>query len=136
MMAEQNPFINLYGDDPTEGRTDGTLISLDEDNSSPIQATVNASKEETKRIKMALRCEEGYTTNADTTIWFKGANADKWSVSLTENGTYSSTLIISEAIGSRNFVFWIAAHGMTGELPDVDTTTKVKVSTNIKKLVA
>jgi hypothetical protein len=136
MMADKHPFINLYGDNPTDGRTDGTLISLDEDTSSPIQATVNASKEETQKQKMALRCEEGYLTNADTTIWFKGANADKWSVSLTEDGTYASTLIITDAISDKNVTFWVAASGVTGELPDVDTTVKLKVRTNIKKLVA
>ena len=136
MAEKKNPFINLYGGEPTDGRNDGTIISLDDDTSSPIQATVNASKQETKKQKLALRCEEGYTTNADTTIWFKGANADKWSVSLTEDGTFASTLIITDAIGSKNVTFWVAAHGLTGELPDVDTTTKIKVSTNIKKLVA
>lgn len=136
MMADKNSFIRLYKDDPTDGRTDGTLISLDDDLSTPVQATVNASKEETAKQKLALRCESGYLTNADTTIWFKGANADKWSVSLTEDGTYSSTLIISDAIGDKNVTFWVAAHGVTGELPDVDTTVKIKVSTNIKKLAA
>ena len=134
-MAIKHPFINLYGDDPTDGRTDGTLISLDDDISSPIQASVNASKEETQKQKLALRCEEGYSTNADTTIWFKGANADKWSVSKTENGTYASTLIISDAIIDKNVTFWVAAHGVSGELPDIDLTSKIKVSTNIKKLV-
>ena len=133
-MENKNPFINLYMDDPTDGRNDGTLVSLDDDTSSPIQATVNASKEEVKKQKLALRCETGYSTNADTTIWFKGANADKWSVSMTENGTYSSTLIISDAIVDKNVTFWIAGHGVNGELPDVDLTTKIKVSTNIKKI--
>ena len=129
----KNPFINLYGDSPTDGRTDGTLISLDDDTSSPIDVTVNASKEETKKVKLALRCEEGYHTNGDTTLWFTGANADRWSLSLTENGTYSSTLIISDAIGDKNVIFWAAGHGVSGELPDIDTTSKLKVSTNIAK---
>lgn len=135
-MADKNSFIRMYKDDPTDGRTDGTLISLDDDLSTPVQATVNASKEETAKQKLALRCESGYITDADTTIWFKGANADKWSVSLTEDGTYSSTLIISDAIGDKNVTFWVAAHGVTGELPDIDTTVKIKMSTIIKKLSA
>lgn len=133
-MAVENMFINLYTDDPTENREDGTLVSLNDDTSSPLAVTVNSSKEERKKIKMALRCKSGYQTNGDTTIWFSGPNADKWSVCQTEDGTYSSTLVLSSIVGTTNVIFYVQAAATKGELPDIDTTTRILVNTTIERV--
>lgn len=134
MAASFNDFINLYFDNPTDGRTDGTKMSLGDDGSSPLSVIVNASKNERKVVKVALRCEAGYQTDGDTTIWFQGVNADKWSVCATEEGTYGSALIIDNIIEDTNYVFYISGVATKGELPDIDLTTKLKVSTTIKKV--
>lgn len=134
MAAQKNDYINLYFDNPTNGRTDGTLLSLGDDVSSPLSIIVNASKNERKVVKVALRCETGYKTDGDTTIWFQGVNADKWSVCATEEGSYGSALIIDNIIEDTNYIFYISGMATKGELPDLDLTTKIKVSTTIKKV--
>jgi hypothetical protein len=72
-----NAYINLYKDNPTSGGTDGTLVSLGDDLSSLISSTVNATEDETKKIKIALRCENGYKTTGPVTVLVDGDNADK-----------------------------------------------------------
>lgn len=134
-MAVKNDFINFYFDNPTVGRTDGTLMSLDDDGSSPLSVTVNASKNERKIVKCALRCEPGYMTDGDTTVWFRGANADKWSVCKTEDGAYGSALVIDELIEDGNFIFYISGLATKGELPDNDLTVRMMANTTIKKVL-
>lgn len=133
-MAVANDYINLYVDNPTAGRTDGTLMSLGDDGSSPLSVTVNASKNERKIIPVALRCQTGYKTDGDTTVWVRGANADKYSLCKTEDGSYGSALVIDELIDDTNYIFYLSVVGTNGELPDIDMTCKLMVNTTIKKL--
>lgn len=127
-----NSLINLYNGNPSDGLTDGLAVSLDDDISNLITGTVNASENQTVYIKAALRCESGYKTTGDTTIWFSGTNADKWAVSATENGIYNSTLVISDTIEDTNKTFWLAVSGQNGEIPAIDTGTKIRVSGSIE----
>lgn len=135
-MAVANDYINLYVDNPTAGRADGTLMSLGDDGSSPLSVTVNASKNERKIVKVALRCQPGYKTDGDTTVWVRGANAEKWSLCKTEDGTYGSALVIDELITDVNYIFYISGAATNGELPDIDLTCKLMVNTTIKKIAA
>lgn len=57
-------LINLYIGDPTPGGTDGTLVDL----TTPINAQLNAAKNEVKYIRAALRCADGFTVPSDSTI--------------------------------------------------------------------
>ena len=41
-----NPYMNLYMGNPTEGRTDGTIVSLDGSQNSPVTFTLDATEEE------------------------------------------------------------------------------------------
>jgi hypothetical protein len=122
-----NEFINLYKDNPTNGLADGTLVSLGDDLSSIIETTVNASESETKTIKLALRTENGFATTGATSIWFVGDNADKWSVGATEDGEFSDILTINDTIGTTNKVFYVKAAAQNGEVPQVDTSTTIRV---------
>jgi hypothetical protein len=130
-----NEFINLYKDNPTEGFNDGTLVSLGTDLSSLIEETVNASESETKKIKVALRCENGFNTTGDVSVWFVGDNADKWAVGATEDGEFSDVLTITDTIGNSNKVFYLSVTAQNGEVPSVDTSTKIRVKATIAATV-
>jgi len=123
-----NAYINLYKGSPTAGGTDGTLVSLDGVGTSPISFTLDATIDESAKQAVALRCESGYTTSGDTTVEASGTNASKWSFCATENGTYTSTLTISSAIGTTNTVFYVKASSVNTESPGTDTSVTVDVT--------
>lgn len=83
-----NEFCHLYMNNPTAGATDGTQVSEDHAFTAPISAVLNASNNESKVIKMAIRCASGFGTvgnvelkklywNGSTTAE-TGGNIDKW----------------------------------------------------------
>ena len=83
-----NDYFHLYMNNPTAGGTDGTQVSEDHAFTAPISAVLNASNNESKLIKLAIRCESGYETvgnvelkklywNGSTTAE-TGGNLDKW----------------------------------------------------------
>lgn len=53
-------YHHIYTNNPTAGKTDGTIVSENRLFTSPISVTLNASQNEEKIIKCAIRCEEGY----------------------------------------------------------------------------
>ena len=81
-------YYHLYMNNPTAGAADGTKVSEDHAFTAPISAVLNASNNESKLIKLAIRCESGYETvgnvelkklywNGNTT-GETGENLDKW----------------------------------------------------------
>ena len=54
-------YLSLYMDNPTQGQKDGTLVSENMIQTSPLSVTLNATENESKSIKVALRCEDGYS---------------------------------------------------------------------------
>ena len=81
-------YYHLYMNNPTAGAADGTKVSEDHAFTAPISAVLNASNNESKLIKLAIRCESGYETVGNVTIkklyWDgsttaeTGGNLDKW----------------------------------------------------------
>lgn len=81
-------YYHLYMNNPTAGAVDGTKVSEDHAFTAPISAVLNASNNESKLIKLAIRCESGYETVGNVTIkklyWDgsttaeTGGNLDKW----------------------------------------------------------
>lgn len=81
-------YYHLYMNNPTAGAADGTKVSEDHAFTAPISAVLNASNNESKLIKLAIRCESGYETVGNITIkklyWDgsttaeTGGNLDKW----------------------------------------------------------
>lgn len=81
-------YYHLYMNNPTAGAADGTKVSEDHAFTAPISAVLNASNNESKLIKLAIRCESGYETVGNVTIkklyWDgsttaeTGGNIDKW----------------------------------------------------------
>lgn len=127
-----NPFINAYQGNPTEGGTDGTVISTDGAQTAPLVVNLNAATNEVKKVKCALRCESGYTTQGDTVIQDVNDTNDRWKFSLTENGTYADSVTIPSAIGNTNVIFWAQASSSSLESPVRDTSVSLQVSTVIQ----
>lgn len=83
-------YYHLYVNNPTVGQTDGTIVSENGLMTSPISVTLDATKNEKKVIKCAIRCEEGYESTGTITIkpyYYDGSNytdvggnIDKWQV--------------------------------------------------------
>lgn len=127
-----NPYINVYTNNPTEGGTDGTVVSTDGAQTAPLVVNLDAAQNEVKKIKLGIRCESGYTTSGDTIIRDNNDTNDFWKFSLSENGTFSDTITISAAISSVNSIFWAQAGSSSLESPNRDTSVSLHISTVIQ----
>ena len=124
-------YINLYTNNPTAGGTDGTAVSIGDTETNPISVSLDASKNESRVLPVAIRTDNGYKTDGDTIISFDGTSKDKWSLSATENGTFTDTLTISDSIGSTNKIFYVKASSSSDEKPSNDTSVNIKVTTKV-----
>lgn len=136
-----NAYLNVYMNNPTADGTDGTLVSTDGAQTSPISATLDASKEENAVIKLALRCGSGYVTDTNgASITFEGNTASKWLVAYSASNTgdtapadsaFASSTTIPMQIEQKNVIFWVKATSSKDENPANDTSVKLKVSAKI-----
>lgn len=117
---------------PTAGGTDGTAISTGGDQTSPLVVTLDASTNETKKTKLGIRCEAGYATTANTTIQDNNDTADRWKFGLTENGTFTDTIVIASSIGTVNTIFYAQASSDSLETPARDTSVSMRVNAVIQ----
>lgn len=128
-----NEYMNVYMNNPTVGQRDGTAISLDGTQLNSLTVSLDASTNESKKIKMAVRTETGYVATGNVTISDNNDNNDRWKFSLTENGAYSDTIIISSGVGSVNSIFYAQASSSSLENPARDTSVSIKVKAVIDK---
>ena len=83
-------MINLYCNNPTAGKKDGTAISQDNTQTSPLALTLKLSEQ--KAVKVAIRTDAGYKTTDGVNISFAyydgseyqatGGNIANWYVCL------------------------------------------------------
>ena len=126
-----NAYINIYKNNPTEGATDGTCVSTGGTYTDPISVSLNATNNESKKIKLAIRTESGYTTSGNTVISDSSDTNDRWKLSLTENGTYADSITISSAITNQNVIFYAQASSADTETPATDRSVSLQVQTTI-----
>lgn len=126
-----NAFINLYMNNPTAGGTDGTAISTDGTYTSPLTVSLDASINESKTVKLAVRTESRYTTTGSTTISDSGDTNDRWKLCLTENGTFTDSITISNAITNANTIFYAKASSASTELPTTDRSVSLRIAATI-----
>ena len=135
-------YINLYTNNPTAGGTDGTVVSLDGAQTSPISVTLDKTKAESKAIKCAIRCDTGYKTSGDVTISLSGTTASKWKLAKDSNyadaaaaltgATWADSIAISGVGTTANTIFWVKASASTDENPSKDTSVSIKASCTIE----
>lgn len=53
-------YYHIYTDSPTSGLQDGTVVSENGLMTAPISVTLDATRNESKVIKCAIRCEQCY----------------------------------------------------------------------------
>lgn len=121
-------YINIYMNNPTVGETDGTVVSTDGTQLNPLTVTLDATQNESKKIKLAVRTESGYAATDGATISDYNDTNDRWKFSLTENGTYSDTIIIASSISSVNTIFYGQATSSSLENPSRDTSVQIKTT--------
>ena len=124
-------YINIYKNNPTAGGTDGTAVSTDGAYTSPVTVTLDAAQSESKKVKLAIRCETGYNTAGNTVISDNGDTNDRWKLCLTENGTYTDSITISSTIDDTNTIFYAQASSASTETPATDRTVSLRVATTI-----
>ena len=125
-------YLKLYTGDVTKGEVNGTEISEGIDGQTALVFTLNASKEESKAVKCALRCIPGYKTLGPTTIkaqafqdgvyqdntgntdFFKFA-VDAGYKDSSQVPTWSDTITINQDIGDTNTLFWVKASSSKDE---------------------
>lgn len=124
-------YINIYKNNPTAGGTDGTAVSTDGAYTSPVTVTLDAAQSESKKVKLAIRCETGYNTSGNTVISDNGDTNDRWKLCLTENGTYTDSITIPSTIDDTNTIFYAQASSASTETPATDRMVSLRVATTI-----
>ena len=120
--------LHFYMNNPTAGGVDGTEISS-EDETLPLSVTLNASVAESKAVKVAVRCDNGFLIDGDTEIYFEGTNAAKWKVAADENfadadtalsmAQWANTLTLAN-VAATNKIFWVRISSSADEDPQND----------------
>ena len=121
-----NDYINIYTNNPTAGSTDGTAVSQNGDFTAPITFTLDASENESKTVKLAIRTETGYTAT-EVTIEDQNDTNDRLKLCLTENGTFTDSISIG-SVNTTNTIFYARASSADTENPQTDRTASFKVS--------
>ena len=133
-----NTYINVYTNNPTAGAADGTQLSTDGAQTSPLSVTLNATSAESKICKCAVRCDSGYSATG-CTIKFTGTTAAKWTIAVDNSyadataaaaATYSSSISLA-SVSATNTVFWIKAASSTDETPQKDISVEIEVTATV-----
>lgn len=118
-------YINVYKNNPTAGATDGTAVSTGGTFLAPIDFTLDASENESKTVKLAVRTETGYVASG-LSIADQNDTNDRLKLCLTENGTFADTLSIG-SVSAVNTIFYARASSADTENPQTDRSVSFKV---------
>lgn len=122
-----NPYINVYMNNPTEGATDGTPVSTG-DHNAPISFVLDASQNESKVQKCAIRTESGYITTGETTISDRNDTNDRLKLCWTEDGTFTDSISTTDSITDTNKIFYAKASSSSSESPQTDMSSSLQVN--------
>ena len=131
-----NQYINVYTGSVSVGAKDGTIVSTNSDQTSPIAVILDATQSETKYIKCAIRTEAGYKTVGNTVITLNGTNAAKWGIAIDKNytdssasgATYGNSITISTELANTNTIFWLKAMSSSDEKPAHDQSVMLNTT--------
>ena len=119
-------YVNLYMNNPTAGATDGTAVSTGGTFTAPINFTLDASQNESKTVKLAVRTESGYTVSGMSIADLNDTN-DRLKLCLTENGTFADSISIG-SVSAVNTIFYARASSADTENPQTDRSISFKVT--------
>lgn len=134
--------IKIYKNNPTEGETDGDLVSsgtgLAPIESGAIKVPAEGYKEGDD-IKLALRCDAGFKTILDgghhaTLTMENTTHVDKWALAPDDAGVpgiyeaFGDPLYIDSEVGDVNTIFWTKARVQAGEEPQNDESVDIQVA--------
>lgn len=125
-----NQYLNMYKDNPTAGAVDGTLVSTDGIQVAAITVSLNVNISEEKIVKLAMRCENGYSAPGGVTLSLDGLNKSRWSLCSTIDGTYADTLTLP-AVSGTNVVFYAKVKSGS-ELPANDSSVSIVSTADIE----
>lgn len=117
-------YINFYNGRVTEGGTNGKLVN----SGNKITAVVKRGTEVSQVL--AIRCEEGYTTNKDVILSFENGN-NKWCFEVNgKKGEYGAPITLKN-VGTVNKLFTLYTTAASDEEPKVDKTVKINIDTEV-----
>lgn len=141
-------MINLYMNNPTAGQKNGTLISQDMAQTSPLSITLKAG--EVKAVKVAVRCDSGYQAD-EAAISFNyyngsgyevsGGNMNKWKIAVDDgytseadaldNGNWASSIKINN-VADTNKLFWVKFEAGENDTPENDNHVGICVKATVE----
>lgn len=119
-------YVNLYMNNPTAGATDGTAVSTGGTFTAPIDFALDASQNESKTVKLAVRTESGYTVSGMSIADLNDTN-DRLKLCLTENGTFADSISIG-SVSAVNTIFYARASSADTENPQTDRSVSFRVT--------
>lgn len=128
-MAEY--LVNIYQGNVTAGGKDGTKVSTDGTYTAPVDVELDASKNESKIIPLAIRADSGYKTSGTVTISDQGDTNDRWKFSWTAGGSFADSISTEDTITDVNTIFYAKASSANNELPQADEVVSAKVSSKV-----
>ena len=113
-MAAITSYINLYTNNEEVSETN------------PVTATVTIGNNTEATTTAVLKTKSGYTTEGTITLSFTGDSAARWAASLTEQGTYSNTLEITDPVDANGTTIYFKVASLQDDGPAKDTSVKIK----------
>ena len=143
-------MINLYCNNPTAGKKDGTAISQDNTQTSPLALTLKLTEQ--KAVKVAIRTDAGYKTTDGVNISFAyydgseyqttGGNIANWYVCLDKQyataeealskGTWGHSVDITADVTDVNTIIWVKYDASNATEPINDTSTAVCLKATVE----
>ena len=96
-------YINVFKNNPTENKDDGTFVSNYARFTSPVKFLLREKNGKTQTEKLAIRTESGYSTKGTTTI---KSDTPYLQLSWTEDGTFTESISTSTLITTTNKIFY------------------------------
>lgn len=133
-------YLYLYTDSPTSGGTDGTKVTQDDDYTSAVAVTLDASANEGKKIKLAARCDTGYRTTSDgVRVTLTGDTSAKWKLCYSKDfvgadaptsDLFGDTCTLPQ-VEATNVIFWALASASDDEVPHNDKSVHIVLTAQI-----
>lgn len=123
-----NFVYSSSGQKVTAGGSDG--IIWEEIDYRPLEVDLDFTKDKTVTvITAAVRCAPGFQTEGPTVLSFEQTSSGKFSLSLSQDGPFTSSIKITDSITCANVIFYVKAEALQNVKAYI--TTSLQVDTKI-----